>query len=162
MHTNQSLSPNASFASATVADDVVSGPVLLVENDEMDIFLFHRALRQVGGRAASCHAVASVPEAMTWLNELVCSSSLGMLPRLVVCDLRLNAGTSFDLIDWMNRREEFRDIPVVLWAGTMTDNDSKRAAELGISNTLTKSADIKELTEWLRTSLRHDRQGGGF
>jgi len=155
MKTDQEISGNKPIASPNGANNLGWGPVLLVENDDTDIFLFHRALRRVGGPAVPCHAVSNVAEAIRWLNELVWHSSPRIVPRLVVCDLRLREGTSFDLVEWMNRREEFRDVPVVLWAGAITAEDDKQASDLGISNTLTKSGDIEPLTEWLRTLLRN-------
>jgi len=132
---------------------VVSSTILLVENDETDTFLFHRALRRVGGPAFSCQTVTNVVDAMRWLNEMAWKSSPPMVPCLVVCDLRLSEGTSFDLVELMNVRPEFRNVPVVLWAGAMSAADRNQAAALGISNTLTKSGDIGPLVDWLRALI---------
>jgi len=132
---------------------VTSNTVLLVENNETDTFLFHRALCRVGAPALSCHAVTNVEDAVRWLNEMAWKSSPPQVPCLVVCDLRLREGTSFDLVELMSVRPEFRGVPVVLWAGAMTPADSQQVADLGISNTLAKSGDVEPLAQWLRTLL---------
>jgi len=164
MKTPQGIFENEPVASATAAaakaDHVSWLPVLLVENDDADTFLFHRALRQVGGPALPCHAVSSVAEARRWLNELFESSSAGIVPRLVVCDLRLREGTSFELIEWMQGRAEFREVPVAVWGGAIALEDQKHA-ERGDFGMPTKSGCIDPLADWLRSLLRGDRARSG-
>jgi len=132
-----------------VPDELSPGKVLLVEDDDTDAFIFHRAVHQLGLPSSALHSVASVADAICWLEQQTSAA-----PRLVVCDLRLREGTSLDLVEWMHKHDDFRNVPVVLWTGTLRPAEAASATKLGVLSMLTKSGDMHELTSWLEGLLR--------
>src|SRR3954470_20644249 len=114
--------------------------VLLVENDEADVFMFRRALDHAhfGG---ILKVVGGVTEAVSYLTHCGdhANADHDPVPHLIVVDLRLCNGTGTELLQWIKAQSAFEAIPVVLLSGVSTPADREKARQLGASDCYIKS-----------------------
>jgi two-component system, chemotaxis family, response regulator Rcp1 len=130
--------------------------ILLLENDASDIFLFRRALARLGYRG-SIRTVTGVSEAISYLQHRGSYDNPEYSPRpdLIVCDLKLFASTGTEMLQWIRTQDEFRHIPVVMLSGSALPSDESHAHELGARAFYMKSGDIDEMTDRMRSLLKH-------
>jgi len=130
--------------------------ILLVENDYADVFMFRRAL-SCAGFPGSVRVVVGVSEAVSYLTLTADHTDPDYNPRpdLIVCDLKLCAGTGTELLHWIREQPAFRSIPVVMLSGSSLPEDRLRARDLGARAFFIKSGDIMEMTERARAIVAH-------
>jgi len=132
------------------------GPViLLLENDEADIFLFRRALLRVGFKG-TLRVLSSVTEARSYLmgNPPFDDREYYPLPDLIVSDMNLAGETGNDFLRWLRNSEEFGVIPFVFLSGSYLPADQTRSFELGTSGFFAKTADIQVMLDRVRNILK--------
>jgi CheY-like chemotaxis protein len=120
------MTQNTSAATASAQSSPVR--VLLVEDNEGDIFLIARALQE----ARFPHTLTVLrdgADAMEFLSRETPSESAPM-PELVLMDLNLPRVDGTALIQLFRERAALQDIPVVLLSSSEARHDSARAQEL--------------------------------
>jgi CheY-like chemotaxis protein len=122
--------------------------ILLLENDDSDVFMFRRALGRLG-YSGSIRPVAGVTSAIQYLENAAPYRDRDYNPKpdLIVCDLKLFASTGSELLQWIRTDDRFRDIPVVMLSGSSLPSDRQRAMSLGAKAFMVKTGDINEATE---------------
>jgi DNA-binding response OmpR family regulator len=128
--------------------------VLLIENDDSDVFLFRRALSHLRFRG-DVRTVGSATEASAYLNEaaVVRESDYYRLPGLIVSDFKLVGHTALDFVRWLRRDARFTSIPLVILSGVITERDTAVLFNLGVRAFLHKTADVEALGALLRPYL---------
>ena len=112
--------------------------VLMVEDNEDDVLLTRRALRQ-SGLDLTLVVVASATEAIAFLTRQEAA--------VVLLDLRLaNGETGFTLLRWMRREERFARTPVVVLTSSSLDEDIASAYAEGANSYLVKPPDPESMT----------------
>lgn len=129
--------------------------ILLIENDEGDVFLFRRALSRVN-YGGSVRVVGSVSEARAYLegNGAFRDREYYPVPDLIVSDMNLPGPTGNDFLEWLRDNERFASIPLVFLSGSFQPSDRVRSTQLGAESFFTKSGDIEKMVERVRHMLK--------
>ena len=72
-------------------------------------------------------------------------------PDLIFLDLNMPRRNGLQLLQWLNRHSEFKDIPVVMLSTCAHPEDISKAYELGALSFLPKPPDIPTVEGMLRT-----------
>lgn len=119
------------------------GPILLVEDNPMDVDLTKRALRrhQLGNELVIARdgeeAVNLIPR---W-------ESGEPAPSLILLDLKLPRLSGLEVLERLKRNSDFAAIPVVVLTTSRDDGDVKRAYQLGANSYIVKPVDFDKFLE---------------
>ena len=106
--------------------------ILLVEDNEDDVFFMRRALTRANLQFNL--AVASDgQQALDYLagNGRYSDRTRHPLPALVFLDLKLPYVHGFDVLEWTRRHPSLKDLPVIVLTSSPEERDRQRARELG-------------------------------
>jgi CheY-like chemotaxis protein len=129
--------------------------ILLIENDEGDVFLFRRALSRLNYDGA-VRVVGSVSEARAYLEGSGRFTDRGYfpIPDLIVSDMNLTGQSGNDFLAWLREQEAFNKIPFVFLSGSFGPADAARARELRAGEFFVKSGDINLMVERVAHMLK--------
>jgi CheY-like chemotaxis protein len=136
---------------------VLAPPViLLIENEEDDVFLFRRALSKLSFKG-SMRLVGSVSEACEYLKGegKFADRDYYPLPDLIVSDMNLPGATGNAFLEWLRRDERFCELPLVFLSGSFLPLDKVRADALGAEDFFGKTGDIEVMCERVRSMLKY-------
>ncbi len=80
----------------------------------------------------------------------------GKRPDLLVLDINMPEVTGIDMLEFVRRRREFKDIPVVMLSSETADRQVDEALALGANAYIFKPVTLEELENAVRQAL-----GGG-
>ena len=134
------------------------GPsILLIENEEDDVFLFRHALSRVK-YSGNVHVVASVTQACMYLEGYgkFADREHYPLPDLIVSDMNLAGETGTGFLEWLRQEDRFAHLPFVFLSGSFQPQDRVRSAELGLRTDefFVKTDDMNIMTERVRSILK--------
>ena len=69
------------------------------------------------------------------------------LPDIFVTDLKMSGLSSFDVLAWLKRHEEFQRLPKIVMSASCMDSDIDQAYRLGANTFFKKPTNLKELAE---------------
>jgi CheY-like chemotaxis protein len=130
--------------------------ILLVENEESDVFFFRRALAAVNYRG-QLRIVANIIDARAYLEGIrrFRDRSYYPVPDLIVCDFKLHGGTGGEFLDWLQAHADYAEIPFVLFTGSATGAEGQAALHAGARAFVTKSGDFTEMKQRVERILQH-------
>ncbi|HWN96420.1 MAG TPA: response regulator [Methylomirabilota bacterium] len=128
--------------------------ILLIENNESDVFLFRRALSKLN-YAGDVRVVGSVSEARSFVENTGAHRDTAYFrtPQLIVSDFRLNGPTALEFIRWLRRESECPALPVVILSGAVQAEDIPQLLEAGADDVVMKTPDVQELAARLKDLL---------
>jgi CheY-like chemotaxis protein len=108
--------------------------VLIVEDEEDDVFLLKRAFAK-GAPKLTVRVARDGEEAIADLERagLTGDEVEHPLPSLVLLDLKLPRKSGLEVLQWMRARPETREVPVIIRSSSNVPSDLERAYELGCS-----------------------------
>jgi CheY-like chemotaxis protein len=120
--------------------------ILLVEDNEDDVLLFQASLEDAD-ILNPVHVVGSAENAISYLAGTgdYADRSLYPLPRVVFVDLHLPGKSGHDILEWMLREPELRDVLKVVLTGSKDPRHYTRALELGANAYLEKPVTKEQL-----------------
>ena len=129
--------------------------ILLVENDDSDVFLFRRALGKQNF-SGTVRVVTTIHGARTYLAHEGGFTDEAYYPRpdVIVCDMNLGGHLGTELLEWARRQPALETIPFVFLSGSSLPVDERRAQELGADGFYPKTGDIQEATNYVGEILR--------
>jgi CheY-like chemotaxis protein len=77
----------------------------------------------------------------------------GNKPDLFVLDANLPEISGLDLVEFLRRRPESRDLPIVMLSSEATESMIDRALDLGVDSYVTKPVSIEELEKAMATAF---------
>jgi two-component system chemotaxis response regulator CheY len=77
----------------------------------------------------------------------------GKAPQLLILDINMPEVSGLDLLEFLRRRTEWRDLPIVILSSESTDSIVDKALQLGADAYLMKPATIDELEKAMETSI---------
>jgi CheY-like chemotaxis protein len=130
--------------------------ILLIEDNEDDVFLMKRAMNKAK-LDFPIHVAADGQEALDYLSSVgeFADRAKHPLPSLVFLDLKLPYVHGFEVLRWI--RENLPELPVVILTSSNEERDRRLAAELGAAAYLVKPPAAETLAEtmrFLKTSAR--------
>jgi CheY-like chemotaxis protein len=133
--------------------------ILLVEDEEQDAlllqFAFDRAGIEVPMVVASdgSRAQAHLERLVTDARQQDCPA-----PSLVITDIKMPNMNGFELVEWIRKEPELKDLPVVVLSSSNHDSDRQRAMALKIQGYFVKPCSFEKLValvrEWKTTLVR--------
>jgi CheY-like chemotaxis protein len=137
---------------STVVNAVTIHPILLVEDDNNDVFFLERAFKQAQ-IVNPLHRVRDGEEAIAYLSgeEGFEDRSKHPLPHLMLLDLKMPRKNGFEVIEWVREQPGLRRLPIVVMTSSKEDPDVNRAYELGANTYLVKPVKFEGLVEMVRT-----------
>lgn len=129
--------------------------ILLIENDDGDVFLFRRALSRLN-YPGTVRVVHSVSEARAYLEGSgpYADRTYYALPNLIVSDMNLSGQTGNDFLEWVREQGHFQTIPFVFLSGSFNAADKEKSTELSPHGFFTKSGDIDVMVERVAQMLK--------
>jgi two-component system response regulator len=121
--------------------------ILLVEDDENDVFLLQHALKKTGV-ANPIRVANNGQQAIDYFKSAVKPGSNGEfpLPYLVLLDLKLPYVMGLDVLKWIRQQPELAPIVVILSASS-EDADISMAYHLGANAYLVKPSQARQLDD---------------
>ncbi|AIE85890.1 response regulator [Fimbriimonas ginsengisoli] len=113
--------------------------ILLVEDNEDDVFALRRSLK----KAQVANPVQVAEDGQKALDYLAgvgpyADREQYPLPRLVLLDLKLPYRNGMEVLAWIRQQRSLDALPVVILSGSDEARDHKNAAALGIHDYLVK------------------------
>jgi CheY-like chemotaxis protein len=121
-------------------------PVLIADDDPNDVFFLRRAFKKAGFD----HLIMDVrdgTEVIEYLSGGSVYEDRGKfpLPALVFLDLKMPKMTGFEVLEWLQSKPEYKNLPVVVFSSSALDTDRAKASLLGASEYRVKPNDLDEL-----------------
>src|SRR5436190_22685237 len=130
--------------------------ILLLENDQNDLFWFRRALTACQVEA-DLRIVESVKQARDYLQgqgEFM-DRTYYRMPDLIVSDFKMHGHTGVEFIRWLRQQSDYKEIPVVMYSGTALPQDKSAALESGALAFFQKSGDFKTVCQNITEIVRY-------
>jgi CheY-like chemotaxis protein len=117
-----------------------STTILLLENEDNDVFFFRRALRALGYEG-ELRVLASLTQARSYLEGRgdFGDRSRHPLPDLIVSDSILHDGTGAEFFHWLHARAASAEIPFVLFTSAAPPAVGVALVNAGARAFITKS-----------------------
>ena len=120
-------------------------PVLVVDDDDDDLFNFQRAAARIG-LANPVVCLHNGEAAVEYLKGVVDGDGRTE-PAVVVLDLKMPRMSGFEVLEWLRQQPGLRRLPVVVFTSSSQDPDVHRAYELGANSYLVKPIAFGALVE---------------
>jgi len=132
-------------------DDLVESTILLVEDNEDDILLLERALRNAR-LANPLKVVKDGEEAIKYLSgdSAYADRTRYPSPFLILLDLRLPRLSGFEVLAWIRDQPYFCELIIVVLTNSDHVPDVSKARELGANSYLVKPGTFEELVEMVK------------
>jgi Response regulators consisting of a CheY-like receiver domain and a winged-helix DNA-binding domain len=124
--------------------------ILLVEDDENDVFFFRRALKKAG-LEIPIRLVTDGEQALQYFNGdgQYRDRAAHPLPDIIFLDLKLPYLSGMDVLEHIQKQPALNTIDVIVLTSSPEERDRKRAFELGAKEYLVKPAAPKTLLQIL-------------
>lgn len=135
--------------------------ILLVEDNEDDVFIMEHALRRAGIEIP-LHVARDGQVAMEYLagSGRYSNRNEFPLPSMVFLDLKLPYVHGFEVLEWIRTQEVLNSLWVIVLTSSDEEKDHQRARALGARSYLVKPPRTDALLK-LFDSLRSDRSSLG-
>ncbi|HWN95772.1 MAG TPA: response regulator [Methylomirabilota bacterium] len=129
--------------------------ILLVENDDADVFLFRRALQRLRFKG-TLRVVTFIAQAHDYLKRRgeFTDESYYPLPDLIVSDMNLHGETGNDFLTWLRKDARLGEIPFIFYSGSFTESQRQTSMGLNPEGFYPKTADMDEMTKQLASILK--------
>ena len=126
----------------------LSEVILLVEDNDDDVFLMRRALKEADIRSP-LKLASHGDEAIAYLSGLgpFADRVTYPLPRIVFLDLKLPYKSGHEVIAWIRAQERFAQMIVIVLTSSQEAVDLKRAYQLGANSYVVKPPTAEQLVE---------------
>ena len=122
-----------------------SKPILLVEDDRVDVMTVERALKELKVTNPLAHS-ANGEEALEYLRS---ESNKG--PCVILLDLNTPKMNGFEFLKVVKADDALKKIPVVVLTTSSDEQDIVESFQLGVAGYMVKSVDYKKFIEAIRT-----------
>jgi CheY-like chemotaxis protein len=122
--------------------------ILLVEDDEHDVFFMQRAMAKAG-MEPPIHIAYNGQEAVDYLSGSgkYGDRSIFPLPVCMFLDLKLPFIHGFQVLEWLQQQPMRSEISVVILTSSPEERDRQRAKELGAKSYIVKPPSAKLLED---------------
>jgi CheY-like chemotaxis protein len=130
-------------------------PILLVEDDDHDVFFLRRALLKARPDL-SLHVVTDGEQALDYLDgrRNYADRTMYPLPSLMFLDLKLPYFNGFQILEHLRGIPALAEMPVFVLTSSSEDRDRNRAIALGAKAYLVKPPTAEMLLQVLESSAK--------
>jgi len=121
-----------------------SKPILLVEDDNVDVMTVRRALKDLQV-ARQLVPAGDGEEALDYLRN-----SGNAKPRIILLDLNMPKMNGTEFLKIVKADETLKKIPVIVLTTSSSEQDIVRSFELGAAGYMVKSVDYRKFIEIIR------------
>jgi CheY-like chemotaxis protein len=134
--------------------------ILLVEDNEDDVFALRRAIKKAG-ITTPLRVATDGQQAVDYLTAAgdPAKQETHPLPFLVLLDLKLPYRDGFEVLEWIRARPELGKVVVVMLTGSDERRDHQRAYALGARSYLVKPAHAEDIRRLLDSLHSHWPRG---
>jgi CheY-like chemotaxis protein len=127
------------------------GPLIVVEDNEDDLFFLERAMSKLGERPelVTCRDGIDAIELLLRMKD-----KAEALPVAIVTDIKMPLKSGFDLLQWRREHDWAREIPMVILSSSDLANDQQRASALGATAYYVKPKDAEHLLGTVKEILK--------
>ena len=128
--------------------------LVLVENDDNDVFFITRALR----RAGFDEPLARLKDgqyAIDYFSKL----EEGPQPDLVLLDIQMPRLNGFEVLSWLRQQPSYKKLPVIMLTSSEDPRDLRQAKTLGATDFVTKKSSLQKRSK-ARNSQNRERLSG--
>jgi len=120
-------------------------PILLVEDDHVDILTIKRALKEiaVANPVVSCE---NGEDALAYLRDPASER-----PCIILLDLNMPIMNGFEFLHLAKGDEQLRAIPVIVLTTSEEQQDKVNSFNLGVSGYMAKPVDYRRFVEMMRS-----------
>jgi chemotaxis family two-component system response regulator Rcp1 len=124
---------------------VPAARILVIEDNNSDVFLLDRALKKQDFRFELVHLPSGV-EAMAFIRRQgACAEAA--IPNLILVDLNLSKYTGEDILREIRGARHLGGVPVCVWSSSRSRRDEAVLKDLGISRFITKPSGLDQFME---------------
>lgn len=120
-------------------------PILLVEDDVVDMMSVKRALRDLNVTNPFFHT-ENGEEALAFLR-----SGKNPVPAIILLDLNMPRMNGFEFLKIVKKDENLRRIPVIILTTSKAELDKAQTYDLGVAGYMIKPVDYQQFVEVMRT-----------
>jgi len=138
---------------ATITEMAKDRPTLLiVEDNEDDIFFVERIFKQIGARCELRFTRDGI-EAIEYLSGQGAFKDRAKypMPTIILMDLKMPRRNGFEVLEWMHNQPEIKLIPTIVVTSSTLQEDVTRAYRLGANAVMNKPVDKDSLLQMLKS-----------
>ena len=124
-------------------------PLLLIEDDEIDVLTFRRSLKELH-IINELYVACDGEEALNLLR-----TPERVTPCLIVLDLNMPRMTGVEFLRIVKADQKFRQIPVVILTTSKDERDKIESFNLGVAGYMVKPVDYHHFVEVIQTIDRY-------
>lgn len=127
------------------ASVVPAARILVIEDNDSDVFLLNRALKKHDLRYELIHLLSGT-EALAFIRRQGAYAD-SAIPNLILLDLNLSRYSGEDILREIRGARQFDGVPVCVWSSSRSRRDEVALKDLGISQFITKPAGLGQFME---------------
>ncbi|WP_438483083.1 response regulator [Oleiharenicola lentus] len=129
--------------------------ILIVDDDENDLFFIEKAFRDVGV-TEPIYLARGGEEGIAYMKGegKFADRTKYVYPTFVMTDLNMPRVNGFAVLDYLKRHPDYGIIPTVIWSSSADPDDVKKSYHLGASSYHVKPTSLPELRSQLK--VLHD------
>ncbi|OYZ51624.1 MAG: hypothetical protein B7Y15_05240 [Bacteroidetes bacterium 24-39-8] len=116
--------------------------ILLIEDNDGDILLFKESFEDAG-ILANIEVITDGKLAMDYF-QLLSSKALDQYPDLIFLDINLPKKNGHEVLEFLKKNENLKDIPVIMLSTSSWYKDIEKANEAGVLLFISKPFDVDQ------------------
>ncbi|TFW23575.1 response regulator [Massilia arenosa] len=125
--------------------NVTNKPILLVEDDQVDVMTIRRALKEIH----VLNPVVNMENGEAGLEYLADPDQ--QRPCIILLDLNMPIMNGIEFLQNVKADPRFRSIPVIVLTTSEEQQDKVNSFELGVAGYMAKPVDYKQFVEMMRS-----------
>ncbi len=134
-----------SGVSSKSAPGVPTIRLLVIDDNESDVFLLNRTLKKQDLQFELLHLLSGT-EAVAFIRGQGAYAG-SAIPDLILLDLNLSKYSGVDILREMQGARQLHGVPVCVWSSSRSRRDEAVLKDLGVSQFITKPAGLSQFME---------------
>jgi CheY-like chemotaxis protein len=127
------------------ASVVLAARILVIEDNDSDVFLLDRALKKQDFPFELVHLLSG-GEALAFIRRQG-SYADAAIPNLILLDLNLSKYTGEDILREIRNAPHLAGVPVCVWSSSRSGRDEALLKDLGVSQFISKPSGLDQFME---------------
>ncbi len=124
---------------------ILAARILVVDDNESDVFLLERALKKQDFPFELVHLLSG-GEALAFIHRRGAYADAAN-PNLILLDLNLSQYTGEDIVHEIRNAPHLAGVPVCVWSSSRSRRDESQLKDLGVSRFIPKPTGLDQFME---------------